>query len=105
MGKLILFLSCGLAVIADMMLVWYAKHKDSSPWLFIIAIMISLSGIYVWQYSMRKGIESAMAITTYCLLTTVGCTILGTLVFNEVLSTANIIGIILSIISLILITL
>jgi len=104
MVKVILFLSCILAVVADMMLVWYAKHANSSIWFFIIAFLINALGIYIWQYSMKVGIESSMAITTYCLLTTLGCTVLGYFIFGEVLSLVNWIGIFLSIIALILIT-
>lgn len=104
MGKFLLFLSCFTAVIADMMLVWYAKHKDATPLLFWTAFVINAIGIYVWQYSMRKGIESATAITVYCLLTTAGCTALGYFFFQEELSLTNWCGIILAIIALILIT-
>lgn len=105
MGKLLLFISCITAVVADMMLVWYAKHKEASLLLFWTAFLINAAGIYVWQYSMRKGIESATAITVYCLLTTVGCTALGYFFFHEQLSIKQMTGILLAIISLCLITL
>ncbi len=104
MGKLLLFISCISAVIADMMLVWYAKHKEASPLLFWAAFLINAGGIYVWQYSMRKGIESATAITVYCLLTTAGCTALGYFFFSEHLSIINWVGIALAIVALFLIT-
>lgn len=105
MAKFLLFLSCFSAVIADMMLVWFAKHKNASPVLFWSAFLINAFGIYVWQYSMRKGIESATAITVYCLLTIAGCTALGYFFFQEHLSLVNWCGIVLAIISLFLITL
>jgi multidrug transporter EmrE-like cation transporter len=103
MAKLILFLSCVMAVIADMMLVWYAKHTKSSIWIFVSAIILSVVGIFVWQYSMRKGIESATAITVYCILTTIGCTILGQYFFGEILIMKQWVGIGLAIVALLMI--
>lgn len=104
MNKLLLILSCIIAVIADMLFVWYAK-KESHPVLaMIIALICSNISIWVWSYTMRHGIESPMAITTYCLLTMTGCTMLGCFVFNEHLSMINWIGIGLSFIALLLIS-
>lgn len=102
MAKLILLLSCVVAVIADMMLVWYAKHTKSSIWIFISALTLSVIGIFIWQYSMRKGIESAAAITVYCILTTLGCTFLGWYFFDEILTTKQWVGMGLAIIALLL---
>lgn len=57
----------------------------------------------VWTYSMRKGIESSIAITFYALFTVAACVVVGVYVFNDQLSTANIVGIVLSLIALVLI--
>ena len=82
-NKVLLFLSCILAVFADMSFVWWAKSKEHSAFLFLFALLLSLSAITIWSYSMFKGIESAMAITVYALLTVAGCTALGYLFLND----------------------
>ena len=87
-----------------MMLVYFAKAKDSSIWLFITAFLINALGIYIWMYSMKKGIESATAITVYALMTMAGCTLLGNMLFHEHLSIVNWVGISLAAIALILIS-
>ena len=63
MNKLLLILSCVVAVIADMMLVWFAKKPNHPILFFIGAFLINAFGIAVWTYTMMKGIESATAIT------------------------------------------
>ncbi len=105
MDKFLLFLSCGLAVLADIMLVWFAKTTKMNYLLFIIAFLINAVGIIIWTYSMRKGIESVTAITVYAVCTTIGCSLVGYLYFNEIFSTIKLVGLILGIISLILLNL
>lgn len=104
MNKLLLLFSCILAVVADMIWVWWAKSKDHSKGLLITGYMFSLIALVLWIYSMLKGITAAQAITIYALFTIAGCTALGYLVFNENLSTTNWIGMILAVIALIMIS-
>jgi multidrug transporter EmrE-like cation transporter len=105
MTKLILFLSCIIAVIADMALVWWAKQPDHPIMALVLGIVLNLCGLMVWAYSMRKGIESAMAITVYALFTVAACSLLGFLIFKEPLSFTNSIGLGLALIALIMISL
>lgn len=100
--KIILFLSCFLAVIGDMMLTWYAKKNGTSIWVFIAAFIINALGIFIWTYSMKKGIEAATAITVYAVFTVMACSALGYGIFGETLTATNLVGIILAVISLIL---
>lgn len=103
MNKFLLVTSCVVAVVADMLFVWWAK-KDSHPlWSWIIGIVLLNVATLVWMYTMRKGIESATAITFYALFTVTGCSLLGFLVFKEQLSIINSIGLTLAVIALILI--
>ena len=53
---------------------------------------------------MRKGIESAAAITIYAIFTVISCTLVGYFKFHENLSGINLIGLIIGILSLILIS-
>lgn len=105
MNKIFLLASCIIAVVADMLLVWWAK-RDNHP-LFAGAtglILINVASI-IWMYTMKKGIESATAITFYALFTVAGCSFLGFVIFNEQLSLINSIGLILGFLALILISL
>ena len=87
MNKLLLFFSCVVAVIADMSFVWWAK-KDTHPnWTWIIGIVLLNIATLVWMYTMRKGIESATAITFYALFTVTGCSFLGFIIFHEQIHT------------------
>ena len=104
MNKILLFCSCLLAVVADMIWVWWAKSVDHSKSLLIIGYFISLIALILWIYSMLKGITAAQAITIYALFTIAGCTALGYIVFNENLSTTNWIGMLLAVIALIMIS-
>ncbi len=104
MNKLILFFACLLAVVADMIWVWWAKSKDHSKSLLIIGYIFSLTSLVLWIYSLLKGITAAQAITIYALFTIAGCSALGYFVFNENLSTTNWIGMILAAIALIMIS-
>ena len=104
MNKLLLFTSCGLAVIADMLFVWWAKNHSHPLWCIIVGmILLNITGL-LWAYTMYKGIESATAITLYSLLTVAGCSFLGYVVFHETLTTVNAIGLALAAIALILIS-
>jgi multidrug transporter EmrE-like cation transporter len=104
MNKILLILSCIVAVAADMLFVWWAK-KDSHPtWSFIVGIILLNIATLVWMYTMRKGIESATAITFYALFTVAGCSFLGFMVFKETLSLVNSIGLALAFVSLIMIS-
>lgn len=103
MNKILLTLSCVIAVFADMSFVWWAK-KDSHPILsMILGIFLMNLASLIWMYTMRKGIESATAITFYALFTVAGCSLLGFIVFKEQLSFINSVGLILSVFALILI--
>lgn len=105
MNKLLLFTSCGLAVVADMLFVWWAKHQTHPLWCIVVGmILLNITGL-MWAYTMYKGVESATAITIYSLLTVAGCTFLGYVVFQETLTTVNAIGLILGVIALIMISL
>lgn len=103
MDKLILFTSCIVAVIADTLLVFYAKTKEHTPWFLIIGIILMNIAAIVWTISMRKGIESSIAITFYALFTVAACSAIGVLIFGEQLSVVNAIGIILALIALVMI--
>src|ERR1035437_7769992 len=104
MNKLILFFSCVLAVVADMIWVWWAKGKDHPKWILLIGFCFSMSALTLWIYSLVKGITAAQAITAYALLTIAGCTAIGYFVFNENLSTINWIGIGLAAVALVMIS-
>jgi len=99
--KIILILSCLLAVMADVLLVISAKKI--SVLLFIASMILLNISALIWVYSMKKGIESATAIVVYSLLTTIGCSFVGYFLFKERLSTANIVGSVLGVIALLLI--
>jgi len=81
-----------LAVVADMSLVWWAKKESHPPAALAVGIAFNLCGLYIWGYSMRRGIESATAITVYALFTVAACSLLGWVIFKEPLSVANGIG-------------
>lgn len=102
-NKLLLYSSCLIAVIADMLFVYCAKTEKASTFLLIGTFLLNAIGCFIWVYCMKKGIESAIAITVYAIITTLGCTLLGSLLFKEHLSVINIIGIFTAILALILI--
>lgn len=104
MNKLLLFASCFIAVVADMLLVWWAKNPKHPLWSLIIAVILNSIGMFIWTYTMKNGIESATAITFYALFTVAGCSFLGFVIFNEPLSMTNTIGLIMGFIALILIS-
>jgi len=104
MNRLLLIASCLIAVIADMLFVWYAKHSDHPLWALIVAFVLNTIGCGIWMYTLRNGIESATAITFYALFTVAGCSLLGTVYFKEILSTTNLIGVVLGLIALILLS-
>lgn len=52
---------------------------------------------------MRLGMNSATAITMYAVATVIGCTLMGNVLFGEKLSTLNVLGIVIGILSLILV--
>ncbi len=105
MNQFLLLVSCFVAVIADMLFVWWAK-KDTHPTIaMILALVLCNIAALVWSYTMRKGIESATAITFYALFTVAGCSFLGFVIFKEPLSFTNTVGLILAIVALILISL
>ena len=103
MEKLILFTSCIVAVIADTFFVFYAKGKSHTNLFLIGGLILTNIAALVWAYSMRKGIESAVAITFYALLTVAACTAVGVFLFKEPLSVINGIGIILALVALFMI--
>jgi multidrug transporter EmrE-like cation transporter len=102
--KLILFLSCFFAVAADLSLVWWAKRPLHPPLALVFGVTVAMCSLFVWGYSMRRGIESATAITVYALSTVAACSLLGWLVFKEPLSTTNAIGMALAVPALVLLT-
>ena len=103
--KLLLFFSCTIAVATDMMFVWWAKHPSHPLYMLIIGVIANLVGLFTWAYSMYKGVESAMAITVYSLLTVIGCSSLGIFFFKEPFSITNAIGLMLALVALVLISL
>jgi len=103
MNKFWLVVSCLTAVIADMLFVWWAKKDTHPSWAWIIGIVLLNIATIVWMYTMRKGIESATAITFYALITVTGCSFLGFVIFKEPMRIVNVIGICLALIALILI--
>ncbi len=104
MNKLLLIASCVVAVIADMLFVWWAKRGNHPTWSAVMGIILLNVATIIWMYTMRKGIESATAITFYALFTVAGCSFLGFIIFKEPLSFVNGIGLALGMISLILIS-
>lgn len=104
MNNLLLILSCTIAVIADMLFVWWGKRSDHPIWSLITAFILNAIGCGIWTYTLKKGIESATAITFYALFTVAGCSLLGILYFKECLSAANWAGVGLGVISLILLS-
>lgn len=105
MNKVFLIASCVVAVIADMLLVWWAKKDTHPSWAWIMGIILINIASLVWMYTMRKGIESATAITFYALFTVAGCSFLGFVIFHESLSLINSLGLVLGFIALIMISL
>lgn len=103
MDKLILFISCIVAVFADTLFVFYAKTKHNTPIFLISAIVLMNASALVWTYSMRKGIESSIAITFYALFTVAACTTIGVFIFKDRLSTMQVVGIFLALIALLMI--
>lgn len=102
-NKLLLVLSCIIAVVADVLLVWWSKHPNHPIQAIIWGVILNTIGMGIWTYTMKEGIESATAITFYALFTVTACSLVGTFVFHEHLSIFNIFGIFLAIISLIMI--
>ena len=105
MNKLLLFASCFVVVIADMLFVWWAKKDNHSTASLVVGLILLNVATLVWMYTLRKGIESAAAITFYALFTVAGCSYLGFVFFKEPLSTVNSIGIVLALVALVLISL
>ena len=103
MNKLILFISCIVAVIADTLFVFYAKTKNHNMILVIAGLILMNVSALVWTYSMRKGIESSIAITFYALFTVTACSIIGIFIFKEHMSAMNLAGILLALIALLMI--
>jgi multidrug transporter EmrE-like cation transporter len=104
-NRLLLFLSCAIAVVADMLFVWWAKEESHPIFAIILGLVLANIASLVWMYTMREGIESATAITFYALFTVAGCSFLGFVIFKEPLSPVNVTGLILSLVALILISL
>jgi drug/metabolite transporter (DMT)-like permease len=102
MDKILLFSSCFIAVIADMLMVWWAKHYDHPLWTILVAGVLNTVGMIIWCYSMKKGVESSVAIVVYALATSAGCSILGFMIFNETISRTNAAGMVMGVISFIL---
>jgi multidrug transporter EmrE-like cation transporter len=104
MNKLLLISSCVVAVLADMLFVWWAKEDAHRTWLWIVGIILLNIATLVWMYSMRKGIESATAITFYALFTVIGCSFLGFVIFKEPLRIINLLGLLMGVIALVMIS-
>ena len=104
MDKLLLIASCVVAVVADMLFVWWAKKETHPAWSWIIGIILLNVATVVWMYTMKKGIESATAITFYALFTVAGCSFLGFVIFKEHLSFINSLGLVIGFIALIMIS-
>lgn len=104
MNKLILIISCIVAVISDMLFVWWAKKNTHPTWALIIGMILLNIAAVIWMYTMKKGIESATAITFYALFTVAGCSFLGFMIFGEHLSVINSIGLLLALVALVMIS-
>ena len=104
MSKLLLIASCVVAVVADLLFVWWAKEDAHPAWSWIVGIILLNIATVVWMYTMRKGIESATAITFYALFTVAGCSFLGIVIFKEPFKFINLLGIIMGVIALIMIS-
>jgi multidrug transporter EmrE-like cation transporter len=100
----LLIASCIIAVIADMLFIFWAKKETHPTWLIGMAFLLNTIGTIIWIYCLRFGIESAFAITFYALFTVAGCSVVGYFVFKEHLSVVNFIGLILSVLSILLIS-
>lgn len=105
MEKLILLTSCVTAVVGDMLFVWWAKEKHHASWFLISAMIFMNISALIWAYSMKAGIDSAVAITVYALFTVAGCSFLGLVIFHETISFVNYIGLLLALVALILVSL
>ena len=103
MNKLLLIISCVVAVMADMLFVWWAKEDTHPNWSWIVGMVLLNIATLVWMYTMRRGIESATTITFYALFTVAGCSFLGFIIFKEQMHVVNIIGLCLALVALILI--
>jgi multidrug transporter EmrE-like cation transporter len=104
-SRLLLFASCIVAVVADMLFVWWAKEESHPiPAMVLGLVLLNIASV-VWMYTMREGIESATAITFYALFTVAGCSFLGFVVFKEHLSPINVTGLALSVVALVFISL
>src|SRR5271157_6044924 len=104
MKKLLLIISCVVAVVADMLFVWWAKKDNHPPFAIILGlVLMNIAGL-VWAYTMKNGIESATAITFYALFTVAGCSFLGFVIFKESLSFVNSLGLVLALVALIMIS-
>ena len=103
MEKMILVASCLVAVAADTLLVFYSKTERHTSWMLVAGIALMNVAALVWTYSMRKGIESSLAITFYALFTVAACAAVGVFVFGEQLSAVNVAGIVLALVALVLI--
>lgn len=103
-GKILLFLSCGLAVVADMLLVWWSKNESHPIWSLVSGMVLLVVSGLLWAYTMYRGIESVTAITTYSILTVLGCSFLGMVVFGEPMSVAKAVGGVLALVALVLLS-
>ena len=54
MNKLLLFASCFVAVIADMLFVWWAKRDDHPISAIVVGMILLIIASLVWMYTMRK---------------------------------------------------
>ena len=100
-----LILSCLVAVVSDMALVWWAKQAGHPLSYLIAGILLGNAAIVIWAYSMRTGVESAVAITVYALATVIGCSFLGIVIFREPVSIVNAIGMGLGLVALVMVSL
>lgn len=98
-------ISCGAAVISDVLFVGWSK-AESHPTAAAVAglILLNLAAV-LWMRAIRQGVEVSAAITLYSAGTIIGCSILGFAIFGEQLTLTKLIGIVLALIAITLVSL
>lgn len=104
MLKFLLYISCVLAVLSDMLMVLWAKNSKHPIWYLIVAIVLIIATWFFWLYPIYKGFKISIAISLYAIFSIIGCCFVGIVIYHEQLSIINIIGIVLGLIALIMVS-
>ena len=103
MNKLGLILIAGAAlfeVVADILFKYWSINSRS---IFIIGgVLIYSVGTFLWAYSLRYG-DLSKGITVFTVFNLIAVVLAGVFIFKEDLSTLNMVGIVLGVISVILV--